>query len=192
MVEIKPLNEIADTVERFGEAVVALEAVPGEERAQYRKVVADTFDILQQAISLPANRLTKLLAMTDENRFADELVLLAEFEGWERLERAASLCEPLRACGREMDGLFDRLKGRLATRHWKRLRELTEHLLGGEAEFAYLISASLRRLSGMADAARSSPAGFRRARQAVERTRDHLQDLRRRLLAKQVEFYEAI
>ena len=91
-----------------------------------------------------------------------------------------------------MDGLLDNLKGRLATRDWKRLRELVERLLGGEPEFAHLISSSLRRLSEMAAEARTSPEGYRKARRAAERTRDGLQDLRRRLLTKQVEFYDVI
>ena len=91
-----------------------------------------------------------------------------------------------------MDGLLDKVKGRLATRDWNRLRDLTRALLGGEAEFARLISSSLERLSAMAEAARRSSAGYRKARSAVERTRARLMELRQLLLAKQLEFFEAI
>jgi hypothetical protein len=192
VVAIKPLNDIADTVERIGSAILKAEGISGDERLRYRQVVADTFDILQQAIALPANRLTKLLGVHDQGRFSADLGGLAELDGWERLERAAYLCEPLRASGREMGGLLDSVKASVALRDRKRFRELTERLLGGEAEFAHLISSSLHSLSALAEEARSSPAGLRKARRAVERTRDRLQDLRRRLLEKQLEFYEVI
>ncbi len=191
MALLKPLTDVAEAAERLGTAVVRMEGVPGDERQQYRNVVAETFDVLQQAISFPANRLSKILNVP-EAKFADELAALADFGEWERLERAAYLCEPLRAAGREMDGLLDKVKGHLATRDWKRLRELTERLLGGEPEFAYLITSSLQRLSAMAEEARSSQAGYRKAQKAVKRYRDHLQQLRQLLLAKQLEFYNAI
>ena len=169
-----------------------MEALPGGERAGYRQVVGDTFDILQQAISLPCNRLTKLMAVKDQAKFADELEGLADLPGWAKLEKAAFLCEPLRACGREMDGLLDNLKGRLTTRDWKRLRELVERLLGGEPEFAHLISSSLRRLSEMAARSTDVARGLPQSASCGRANRDGLQDLRRRLLTKQVEFYDVI
>jgi hypothetical protein len=90
-----------------------------------------------------------------------------------------------------MEGMFDGLKGRIAVRDWRKLKQLIDRLLGGEAEFAHLISSSLKRLADMTTSA-SSPDDLRKARGAARRTRDNHQDLRRRLLEHHLKFYEVI
>ena len=88
--------------------------------------------------------------------------------------------------------MFDKIKGHVAIRDWERLHLLVEQLLLGEAQFAMLISGSLSNLSAMASDARASTEGHQAARRAVDRTRTRFRDLRKRLIVKEREFYDAI
>ena len=189
---LDPVSDVVDSAFKVGDAVVRTEGIAGDERQRYRDVVAETFDVLQQVLALPANRLTKLLAIDDQAEFANELSAVADLQGWEVLERKAYLCEPLRACGREMEGMFDKIKGHVAVKDWDRLHLLVEQLLLGEAQFAMMISASLLNLSAMAPDARASTKGHQNARRAVDRERTRYRDLRKRLITKELEFYDTI
>jgi hypothetical protein len=193
------LKDTVDVVVTVGEGVVKLEDLPGRERQRYRDAVDATFEILRQAVGLLSNRLRDIhnqdldpSKAADRAKLARELRALDDLEAWHTLEGEVRLCSGLRVAKREMEGLRDRLSGRIALEDWNGFHEMVDALLAGESALAKTLAGALYRLAQMEGSARTTKEGATAALRAIDRTWQGLKDIRLRIMTKHVEFYDAI
>jgi hypothetical protein len=193
------LNQAIDVVVKVGDGVVKLEKIPGNERQRYRDAVDATFEILEQAVGLLSNRLGDIhnqeldpSRAADRTKLARELRALNDIDAWHKLEGRVRLCSSLRATGREMKGLRDRLTGRIALKDWKGFDQMVNALLSGESALAQTLVDALFRLSDLEDPAKKSEEGAIAAMQAIDKSWEGLIEMRRLIMKKHVQFYDAI
>ncbi len=198
-ISFRALNDAVDVVTKVGDGLVTLEGLPGRERQRYRDAVDATFQILEESVGLLSNRLGDIRNQAldpakpdDRSKLSNELRPLADYEAWHRLEGEVRLCSSLRVTRREMDGLRDRLSGRIALKDWDGFDQMVSALLAGESALANTLAGALYNLSATAPAAEASERGAMAALRAVDRTWRNLRDLRRRIMSKHIDVYEAI
>jgi hypothetical protein len=186
------LSDSVEVVERVAKDVGQLEGLPGRQRDRYRRVVNETFELLHQTVSLPINALGDLLLTPEPAAFAEKLARMGNFQAWRDLEHQVRLSRNLRAAGREMEGLGDRLTGRVAVRDWPAFKELVRRLVEGEGGFADMVFQSLYALSTRSGEALAGAAAYKRLREAVRRSRTKLEDVRLRVIRAQVRMLDTI
>ncbi len=196
---LKPLTDALDVAERIGRGVLAIEGIPGDERQRYRAAVEATFDILHQSVVLLLNRVGDILNMdldpnqpTHRTKLAMELKGLGNIAGWHDIERQVRLCSRLRMTRREMEGMRDRLSGKVALADWQGFKGLVDALLLGESALANTLAGAMFQLAQRATAARRSPAEAEAALQALDRMLIQLGQVRLLIVKKQVELLETI
>ena len=189
------LSAMINSVMELGKAAVALKDVPDKQREHYREIIDETYSLLDSALMLIIRRLGDLLLIeeTDKARFANELKRLDNYGEWEQLERDVRLCRPLRAASREMESIHTKLKDKISIKDRESLDHLIRYILReGEGSLANFISSSLYELSTKLDEACDRSEVYKRAIDAVHKTRDTLREERKRLIQSQVDFYNII
>jgi len=170
--------------------------IPREDREKYRRVLDETFTLLDSAILLVYSRLGDIViaARQDDSdagriELVKELAALGNVEAWETLNRDVRLCRNLRETSREMEGLFKRLRGKLSVQDQAGLDLLIRALLEGEGRLADWIGLKLQSLSALATNARSNPD---QVVTILENTREALRTERMKLIRLQTEMYDLI
>ncbi len=188
---LEELANTVDNVKRLGKQITDL---PVNERELYRDAVGETFTLLDSAINLMLSRLGTILSIPPSNQqgFIDELYRLNDFKEWEDIERAVSLCQPLRNAGNKLQGSMTIEKDSLSESDRQGLIGLINRLLAGESGFANLISNSLGNLTMMANNVSKSPTDYQKARNAVLEIRNRLKSERKKLIAAETEFYDKL
>lgn len=190
--DISIFSDIIDTIEQLGKGVIALKNLPKKERQHYRDVLSETYTLLDSAVGLILCRLGDLLQIEDRKDFLKELRSLNNFNEWENIERNVRLCSNLRATGREMQGLADKLLLHISLRNSIAFDRLMYQILESEGRLADFIGSSLSHLADMADMASKSSKGYAKAMKAVRETRDALSKERKSLISSEIEFYKYI
>ncbi len=190
--EIRIFKDIIDTIEQLGKGIIALKNLPKKERQHYRDVLSETYSLLDSAVNLVLCRLGDILQIEDRKDFIKELRLLNNFDKWMDIERNVRLCSNLRATGREMQALGDKLLRRISLSKPYDFERLVRQILEGEGSLADFIGFALSDLANMADMASKSSGGYSKAKQAVRKTRDVLSKERKSLISSEIEFYRYI
>ena len=125
--------------------------------------------------------------------FFDEVKRLDNFEEWHQVERDVRLCRSLRATGREMSILGERLKNMIALRNKEKFSFNVFNILEvGERELADLIADSLYKLVIKAEKTPEDSEGYKKLKRAVKKMRDTFRKERMKLISAELEFFKQI
>ena len=184
-------KDMLDSVEQLGKGIQALKDLPPKDRDRYRRVIGETYSLLDSALTMVINRLGDVTYVDDDDEFSREVRALDNVTEWTQLERDVRLCSNLRATGREMRTLWERLKGRITLKNQGDFDQLVYQCLEqGEGELADFINASLGRLATAETQA--APSGIKDLRTEVQQVREALQAERRDLMERELSFYKSI
>ena len=191
--EIKVFSDMINALEQVGKGILSIKDLQVRKRQHYRKVIDETYRLLDSAILLVLNRLSNLLLIEKQEDFIRELRGLDNFTEWTNIERQVRLCNNLHTTGREMEDLYNKLIDRISLRNPGEFQNLTWALLyEGEAGLANFISKSLKNLSEMADTAAQSSDDYEKVRKAVRKTRNALRKERLNLISSEIKFINQI
>lgn len=195
---------IASGLQVFTDLVNALEKVAGyahdlinlpeKERNRYRKVIDESFFVLNSALNAVSGRLTELLLVTDRKEFVKSLSAVNDFAPWREVVRQMYVSQAMRKLGREIDGLGDRFIGPKSLKDWKTFKTLMSDNITLEHNLADSITASFSQLADLGSKAQATGAmyAYKKARGAVEDYRDELLKKRQQLLRDEVEFMNVV
>jgi len=189
--EFKMFKDMLDAVEQLAKGVQALKDLPKKDRDRYREVIAETYSLLDSALTMVINRLGDVMHVDDDQAFVHEVRALDNVADWTQLERDVRLCSNLRATGREMQTLWQRLKGRITLKNQEAFDRLVFRCLEqGEGELASFINDSLERLA--AAGAASKPTETGKLRTEVRKIREKARKERRALIESELRLHESI
>jgi hypothetical protein len=165
--------------------------IPADERQKYRDTLDDTMSVIDHALLLVIHRLSDLLE-TAESEHQNNPVAGSQFLSaglarlnnvgeWDQIERQVRLCQNLRIMQREMQSLIGRANRHFIIQDEPALDRFVTQVLHGESELANEVTRTLARLAALA------PAGYKQAREEVQRALGDLKAERKRWIALQAE-----
>ena len=193
--QIALFKDLYEALRRVVADVRALAELPNARRTEVLEAISSAYEILDQATGLVISPFGKVIERGDLGKRKEfvELLVHLEYTGeWYEIEREMAMCSALRATHGELRRLLPGLLSRKSVKDWETLDGRIEQILSSEGELAEHITNTLIDLSNMAVDARSSAAGFQRARQAVAAARRSLQAERRTLIRDETAIYDLI
>lgn len=184
--------KIRGAIKGIAQDIASVEEIPGKTRKEYLDIIDETMTLLCTSLEMVMTRLQDLLILArgtdaDQKKFISELRNLDYFDDWIRAEREFRLCRNLRWRAREMSGLIDRFKLRIALRDRKAFGDSVDGILKTETELAGFISGSLIDIANLADSAEESDEKYQEVIEEVRKTRDAFRSERNKLVEDQIE-----
>lgn len=183
---IPELAAIVEAIRQISNGVKKVNEFTRDERKKYRKLIDESYILLDSAILLIINRLGDLLNEEEEHEFRDKLKELNNVTEWYDLERDVRLCKNLRYARCEMDRLLDKLKQYVSVSDPKTLNLLIYSIFEAEDKLANYIGQSLDNLASM------HIEDYDIAKKEVQKIRDGLKEIRGKLITQQVEILKSI
>lgn len=182
------------TLIELTKAIFALKNVPAKEREQQRKLLHETFSLLDGAILLVMQKLHDLLLLADTERdkFVAGLKSLGFQPEWERMARDVRLCQPLRAASSELERLVGSLGPRLSLKDPGAIYTLIGEVLDREGQLASFISRAFQDLASRADDLSDAKADLRPTRELVRKYLHALRHERDALIRAEIQSFDAI
>jgi hypothetical protein len=109
---VDTVDTISNTAKNFIDIGERLVKLPTNERQYYRTVLSETYRLLDNALLIPINRLSKILATSDKTVFVNELRLLEDMQEWRKIERDVNLCDIVYSGTRDGSG-NNKVKGQV-------------------------------------------------------------------------------
>ena len=190
--------KIRGAIKGIAQDIASIEEIPGKIRKEYLDVIDETMTLLCTSLEMVMTRLQDLLILarsTDVNvqeKFISELRNLDYWDDWVKVEREFRLCRTLRWRRREMEGLMDRFKDRIALRNREVFEDSIDKILKTESELAGFVSESLFDIANLANSAKESDEKYQEVTEEVRKTRDAFRNERNKLIEDQVEIGKLI
>ena len=181
-------SQMVDNLIKTWGIVKKVKKFPSDEREKYRADLDDIYTMLDSTLLLVINRLVDISMIDDQSEFARELQGLYNFAEWDRIEREIRLCKNLRESDNEVTKIWENLKSQISARDQKILETfMTQTLEQDEAALAYIINESLKELASLHIETRKSKKGFVKAMKAVIKKKESMKEVRKKLIALEIE-----
>jgi hypothetical protein len=185
--EFKLFTDLIDAIGKVASGLKALSNFPKAERDKYRKVMAETYQLIDSALNMVIIRLGDILLIGDDSTLIDEAAKLDNNSDWYQVERDFRLCSSLRAVVRETETLRTQLAGSLSAKDWDALLEQMHTVLAAENELAEFISKAFQELALTARTNFPIPPDIKSLKKNVETFRNSLIKERRHLHGLELE-----
>ena len=186
---IKIFSDLIDALSKVTDALKAAAALPKAEREQYRKVVGESYQLLDATLNMIVIRLRDILLPTNQPRFIDEVANLDNYPEWMRIEREFRMCQSLRAALSEIKHFSGKLKARVSVNDIDALIRLMEGTTATEDDIAEFIS---ERFHDLASEARAPGVDIAKLRDEVTSFREALLRERRQLIRAEADLYDIV
>ena len=185
--ELSLFKDLLDCSERVIGAIRALAGIPRAEREKYRKVLDETYTLLDTTLNMVTIKLGNILLL-DDGSMMNEAASLANWQQWKEAERHFGLCDALRAAVGEAERLPAQVTGSLSVSDWDALRNQMKAILSSEGELALYVSNHFEQLFAMRmGPGPAQPADVRKQlfdfREVLKTQRQRLLDQERDLVA---------
>jgi hypothetical protein len=182
------MSFIQDIVQKLWEVAPTLLALPKQERDEYRKVLDDTFKMMDTIINMIIIKLGNINHIADDSQFLNEVTLLDNYQDWLTKERDFELCKSLRDTLSETRSARQKLVGKISVNNWDALIGGMEKVLNSERPLAEYISAMFREVSDMP----RNNLKVDQIRETIKGYRDSLDETRHALISLESMMYGVI
>lgn len=187
---VKLFNELLDMFSKVITGLKGIVNLPRAERDKYRKILSETFLLIDTTLNMVIIRLGEVSRFKDDAAFVAGAGNLDNSADWEKSEREFRLCDSLRVAVSEAGTMQAAALGAVSANDWQSLLTQMRAILAAEREVADYISAQFRTL---ADAARASNAGgIAQVRADVVAVRETLLAERSKLRGLEIELYSIV